>query len=118
MSMTYCIKAKGMTAEEFKEFIITNMIPLKKLLENARKNRMPKMCNRCGTTLEEMVRRYKKIPTGDLTFYLDENRPILYQTASGGGDCRKMKDGLRRIVRNHFAKKLRKAGKSYRKWSL
>ncbi len=118
MSMTYYIEAKEMTAEEFKKFVIANMLSTEELLKKARKKskkQMPRI-SRSVITLQELVNAYNEIPSKDLTIYFCENEPILAQDSSGGGDLRKMKDVLRQIVRNHIAKKLREAGKKYKTW--
>jgi len=57
----------------------------------------PTKCDECGTTLADMVSSYNKIPTEDLTCYITEldRKKALVQLASGGGECRLMKNALR-----------------------
>ena len=54
-------------------------------------------CDECDTTLSGMVSCYEGAPTEDLTLrvYDYEDEVLIVQTASGGGECRDMKEACR-----------------------
>ncbi len=64
----------------------------------------PKICEECDTTIDDMVACYNDVPTSDLTCYVFKETEDglghtiprqLVQLASGGGECRDMKEKLR-----------------------
>lgn len=58
------------------------------------------ICSQCKTTLQELIDLYKNIPTEDLTLRVSDGR--INQSASGGGDCRDMKEQVRKAFINYF----------------
>lgn len=101
-----------MKVAELAAFTTENMLSLEELLDQARKKKLPAECSCCGEMLEDCVNRYQEVPSSDATikFEVVDQVSACVQYSSGGGDCRKMKDGLRIIVRDHLARRLRRAG--------
>ena len=85
--------------EDLNEIIrIVNNLELSDLYNMARILGAPEKCDECGTTLWDMVNMYKKVPTEDLTFRVYRKEKYILQSASGGGDCRLMKNACRSAI--------------------
>ena len=94
------------------------------LLERARKTSLPMQCEKHGCGLVSYVDRYRKIPSDDSTirFLKERGKAVCVQFSSGeatGGECtcRRIKDGLRKIVQKRLAGSLRRRGFSCRTFS-
>lgn len=57
----------------------------------------PEKCEECGTILDDMISAYDEIPSEDATCYITDwgDQKALAQLASGGGNCRYMKNAVR-----------------------
>jgi len=110
--IVYYVEVPGMTVEELESFVRDQFLSADELLRKAREEGSPDECGECGATLQEFVNQYKTIPSDDFTIRFELINGIAYcsQNATGGGDCRRIKDALRKIVQAHIAEELRKAG--------
>jgi hypothetical protein len=91
-------------------FVRRNMPSTHELVRRAKLAKVALRCNKCGATLEEVCKRYEKIPTEDSGLQFrrmsDGNYQIM-QLASGGDTCREMREGVCRIVHRHLLKQFR-----------
>lgn len=107
------ITVPGMKKQELINFVHDAIPSTKELVRRAKLAKLPEKCTCCDATLHRVSRRYKRIPTKDsgLTFPKDQPRmrPQVMQLASGGHDCRRMREGVCRIVHKQLLRRLRAA---------
>jgi len=111
LSRTYAITIDKARNSELSGTLIQTLmseICLEELHDEAYKMCRLSRCDECGTEINDIVDQYKTIPSEDLTirFYDREYEYMIIQTASGGGDCRTMKEATRQAFQLLFLKKL------------
>lgn len=108
----YYVEVPGMTQHELQQFVRQRMLSTDELLTKAKESGLPVRCTRCGEPLRTFIEKYDRIPSVDLTirFGTINGASSVVQLASGGCGCRRIKDGLRRIVQRHLASQLRSRG--------
>ena len=111
MSRTFAITIEKQSNEALSASLIQTLmgeICLEELHDEAWKICRLSRCNECGTEINDLVDMYKQIPSEDLTirFYDEEYVWMIIQTASGGGQCRDMKEACRKAFQLLFLKKL------------
>jgi hypothetical protein len=110
----YHIRPLGFTIPRLRAFVRQRMPSQKELLRRARLARLPSE-DQDGETLETYVAHYDRIPSADGTIKIlrDDCGVEVMQLASGSGESRQIKEGLRRIVHRHLTKSLRRDGHDY-----
>lgn len=108
--LNYIIVVENERLKPVLRAVRSNMPTFDQMLERAHHAGLPKEAD--GETLADFIRPYDEVPSGDLTMrvYQVGSDVVISQSASGGGDSRIIKDGLRKIVKRHLVRELRAAG--------
>ncbi len=120
----FCVRVTGLKISKLKKLVGQHMLSPRQIVLAVKKEKrmfipfagknvqIPLVCSECQATLSDVAGCYKKIPTEDLTlrFEVIHDDPYVVQWASGGGDCRVMKEAVRIVVQRHIMQKLKKFG--------
>lgn len=107
--VSYITSIVKVTPNKFKKVCdIADNISLEELRDEYLKRNELIRCSDCGAKLQEFLERYKI--RDDLTIKYYEDDMTIHQCASGGYDCRDIKEGLRRAFHQIIKRKASKKG--------
>ncbi len=117
MGADYILEVPGVQTRWLRQFVRTNM-PDPAWLEQELRRYFTEGCKECGSSLKDYADCYydpeqinlkdrKKEALIWVRYDWYSRTPAIWQHASGGGECRPIKDRLRLIVRAYFKKKLK-----------